>query len=107
MILFITWAVFKNVSLPYTQVSLNASQVYTGTIISPKETSMEVNLEASLAVYIIAILSFFGWIFLVVFGGVGLSALPIDMINEFRHRPKARKSAEMRKAKDAIVNAIT
>jgi LMBR1 domain-containing protein 1 len=63
-------------------------------------------LEASLAVYIMALLSFFGWIFLVLFGGVGTFALPIDMINEFRHRPKARKSSEMRKAKDAIVDAI-
>lgn len=44
MILFITWAVFKNVSLPYTQVSLEASQVYTGKVINPKETSMEIDL---------------------------------------------------------------
>lgn len=53
-----------------------------------------------------AILSFFGWIFVVIFGGVGLFALPIDMINEFRHRPKLRKSAEMRKARDALASAI-
>ena len=51
-------------------------------------------MEVSLAVYIIAIMSFFGWVFLVLFGGVGLFALPIDMINEFRHRPKPRKSNE-------------
>jgi hypothetical protein len=37
-------------------------------------------------------MSFFGWIFVVIFGGVGLFALPMDMINEFRHRPKARKT---------------
>jgi LMBR1 domain-containing protein 1 len=40
-----------------------------------------------------AILSFFGWILVVLFGGVGLFALPIDMINAFRHRPKLRRSA--------------
>jgi LMBR1 domain-containing protein 1 len=39
------------------------------------------NIETSFAVYVIAIMSFFGWIFLVLFGGVGLFALPIDMIN--------------------------
>jgi len=38
-------------------------------------------METSLAVYIIAIMSFFGWILLVIFGGVGLFALPMDMIN--------------------------
>jgi len=39
-----------------------------------------------------AILSFFGWIFVVLFGGVGLFGLPIDMINEFRHRPRPRRA---------------
>jgi LMBR1 domain-containing protein 1 len=53
-----------------------------------------------------AILSFFGWILVVLFGGVGLFALPIDMINDFRRRPKARRSAEMRKARDALTAAI-
>lgn len=46
-----------------------------------------------MAVYIVAILSFFGWIFLILFGGVGMFALPIDMINDFRKRPKLRKTA--------------
>jgi hypothetical protein len=32
-------------------------------------------------------MSFFGYIFLVIFGGVGLAALPIDMINDFINRP--------------------
>lgn len=54
----------------------------------------------------IAILSFFGWIFVVLFGGVGMFALPIDMINAFRHRPKPRKSSSMKKTKDNLVNAI-
>lgn len=44
-------------------------------------TKKVVQMEASLAVYIMALLSFFGWIFLVLFGGVGMFALPIDMIN--------------------------
>jgi len=59
-----------------------------------------------LAVYIIAILSFFGWIFVVLFGGVGIFALPIDMINAFRHRPKPRKSSSMKRTKENLVGAI-
>jgi LMBR1 domain-containing protein 1 len=35
----------------------------------------------SAPVYFIAILTFIGWIFLVFFGGVGLFALPMDLIN--------------------------
>jgi len=56
------------------------------------ENSYTLELEASFVVYVIAIMSFFGWFFVVLFGGVGLITLPIDMINHFRHRPKARKS---------------
>ena len=51
-------------------------------------------------------MSFFGWIFVVLFGGVGLFALPIDMINNFRHRPKARKSEEMTRTRDNLVRAM-
>ena len=33
-------------------------------------------------------------------------ALPIDMINAFRHRPKPRKSSSMKKTKDNLVDAV-
>lgn len=35
-----------------------------------------------------AFMSFFGYFFFVLFGGVGLSALPLDMIRAFTGRPK-------------------
>jgi LMBR1 domain-containing protein 1 len=43
-----------------------------------------------------AIMSFAGWILLILFGGVGLYALPIDLINEYRRRPRPRKSNLMK-----------
>lgn len=51
-------------------------------------------------------MSFFGWILVVIFAGVGLFALPIDMINQFRFRPRARKSKEMQKTKTNLAKAI-
>lgn len=110
MVLFISWAVFKWVNLPYSELSLNiANKVNRNAPINvptPGYSDKQMELEASLAVYIVAILSFFGWIFLVLFGGAGLFALPIDMINDFRRRPKLRKSAEMKKARDALAAAV-
>lgn len=41
-----------------------------------------------------AILAFVGWFLFAVFGGVGLSALPIDLIRDFFYRPRLRSSAE-------------
>jgi LMBR1 domain-containing protein 1 len=35
-----------------------------------------------------------GWVLFAVFGGIGLVALPIDLIQEFQHRPKPITQAE-------------
>lgn len=53
---------------------------------SNEENTLE--YEVSFPVYAMAFMSFFGYVMFVIFGGVGLSALPIDLIQEFRHRPK-------------------
>jgi LMBR1 domain-containing protein 1 len=45
----------------------------------------EVNV--SLAVYMIALMALFGWIFLVLFGGIGLITLPLDLIFAWKDRP--------------------
>lgn len=103
LVLFITWAVFKYVDLPVTTVSAegrtstSSSVDFNSIVVTTGNANLQ--LEASIAVYIIALMSFFGWVFVVLFGGVGLFSLPLDMINEFRHRPKARKSQEMMRTK--------
>ena len=38
--------------------------------------------------YMIAIASFVGWVFFAVFGGIGLVALPFDLMIEFKNRPR-------------------
>ena len=110
LLLFITWNFFKFVDLPV--YSVTGSEVTDLSAIdlnalTQAEVEKDLVLEASFAVYVIAIMSFFGWIFLVLFGGVGLFALPLDLVNEFRMRPQARKSDEMRQIKNNLVGAIT
>lgn len=53
-----------------------------------------------------AMMSFIGWVFLILFGGVGLFALPIDWINAWRNRPKARRSDEMRQTRQALARTL-
>jgi LMBR1 domain-containing protein 1 len=48
----------------------------------------------SLIVFILAVILFIGWAIFSIFGGVGLTALPFDMINEFKNRPKPITQAE-------------
>jgi len=44
------------------------------------------DLQVTLAVYLIAFISFFGWFVFVIFGGVGFFGLPINLINSWRTR---------------------
>jgi len=46
-------------------------------------------IQVGFDIYIVAVLCFIGWFFFAVFGGIGLSAVPLDMILEWVDRPKA------------------
>lgn len=54
-----------------------------------------------------ALLSFIGWIFLVFFGGLGFSALPLDLILEYVNRPVLRSSGEMMETKNLLKDRTT
>ena len=59
-------------------------------------------LTVSFPIYCIAFMSFIGWFLLVVFGGVGLTALPFDLIREFTMRPVLMTAKEAKEKKDLI-----
>ncbi|KAM9979046.1 hypothetical protein ACTFIZ_000380 [Dictyostelium cf. discoideum] len=44
--------------------------------------------RVSIALFIITMVAFFGWLLFIVFGGIGLVALPFDMISDFKNRPQ-------------------
>jgi hypothetical protein len=47
--------------------------------------------QLSIPIYIMVCMSLGGWVLLSVFGGVGLAALPIDLIQSFTNRPRILK----------------
>jgi LMBR1 domain-containing protein 1 len=55
---------------------------------------VQVVVRVSIVIFIVAVESFFGWFLFALFGGVGLIALPMDLINGFRTRPRPMDSAE-------------
>jgi len=57
----------------------------------------------SFLLYLISMLAFVGAFLLILFGGIGLAALPMDLINGFRKRPK-RMSREDYEKKKIIVS---
>lgn len=45
-------------------------------------------IDVSFPIYLIGIMSFISWFLFVVFGGIGLTALPMDLVHIFTTRPK-------------------
>ena len=46
-----------------------------------------ISYNVSFVIFTMAAMSFIGWILLILFGGVGLTALPIDLIGDFMDKP--------------------
>jgi len=64
--------------------------------------SKTISFRVSPMVLIIAIVNILGFVVLVVFGGVGLIALPLDLILEFKNRPRQIKLSEYSRRKVMI-----
>ncbi|KAI8927660.1 hypothetical protein BC831DRAFT_451739 [Entophlyctis helioformis] len=56
----------------------------------------------SIGVFIVAIVTLLGWVIFAAFGGVGMAAMPYDLLQEFQHRPKPITSAEYAERKVKI-----
>jgi len=57
------------------------------------ETTLKI--PVTFPVYVMGLLSFVGWFLLVMFGGIGLSAIPLDFINMYRFRPQKLSPQEL------------
>ena len=55
-------------------------------------------------VYLLALISFIGWFFFAIFGGIGFMALPVDLVMDFVTRPTPMKPEEYAKKKVDIGN---
>eukprot|EP00027_Filamoeba_sp_ATCC50430_P001449 CAMPEP_0168548398 /NCGR_PEP_ID=MMETSP0413-20121227/4536_1 /TAXON_ID=136452 /ORGANISM="Filamoeba nolandi, Strain NC-AS-23-1" /LENGTH=461 /DNA_ID=CAMNT_0008578691 /DNA_START=83 /DNA_END=1468 /DNA_ORIENTATION=+ len=53
-----------------------------------KESNAQVDYQISFILYIISMVTFVGMFLFVLFGGIGMVALPMDLINNFINRPK-------------------
>ena len=65
-------------------------------------SSTKLKLALRFDVYLIAVISFVGWFVFVAFGGVGMSALPLDLIIGFSDRPRKIDLAQYSRSKQEI-----
>jgi len=58
-------------------------------------TSTTVKFKVTFIVYVAALMSFIGWFLFVLFAGIGLGALPVDLILDFVHRPTPQEGSQI------------
>jgi len=103
LVIGISYAFLSKANIPLTSYGFAASNVTSSTGAVSWDTlstnsighSTSLQLDVSFPVYIMAFFSFIGWIFFLLFGGLGLFAIPMDLINDFRYRPKKKTQREL------------
>ena len=112
ILLVISWAFLRFADIPVTVITqttdgfLDSASVgqFTATQ-GTEETSLE--LTVSVIIYMIAFLSFIGWFLFGIFGGVGLSALPIDLVLSWQNRPILRPAKDLAETKVKLKHKAT
>lgn len=88
IVLFLTYAFLNKANIPVEERNCTTFVTLSNTGFSScSSKSNTLTMNVSFAVYLICLVAFCGWFLFVLFTGVGLSALPMDLINEFRTRP--------------------
>lgn len=59
-------------------------------------------IRLSIPTFFIGLMAFIGWFFFAIFGGVGLSSMPLDFILAFKNRPRFMDAAELAEAQQSI-----
>ena len=89
-------------SITYFEASTSAYKSTSSNKCTRDETQT-LELEVSFPIYLIGFMSFISWILFCVFGGIGLSAVPLDFFYDFCTRPKKRNIDEMMDIKAQII----
>lgn len=68
-------------------------------------STAEIEVRVGFHIYSIAALCWIGWWFFVLFGGIGLSSLPLDLIIAFRDRPRPIDEREFQRRREHLGQA--
>jgi len=61
-----------------------------------------IQLQLNISTFFAGFMAFVGWFFFVLFGGIGLSALPLDLVLSFVNRPRHMDAVEFAEAQIAL-----
>jgi LMBR1 domain-containing protein 1 len=93
---------FTDANNPAVFIPLNSTTTATHCV----RTDEILTITVSFPIYVIALASWIGWFILILFLGSGLTALPIDLINQFRFRPIPMKEDEFNRTKSELAKQV-
>lgn len=102
ILVFIAYGAFRKTDLADYEVVLYSALMTSESVISTvNQTTWSNGVQCTLPgfIFIIVFVIFIGWFIFVIFGGVGLVALPMDMIIDYFYRPRPRSAREMAERK--------
>lgn len=104
LVLGLMYGLLATTDIPVSTYSCDWSQRSSSALVLASCTTgtEDLQIPVTFPIYVMALMSFVGWFLLVLFGGVGLSAIPLDLINKFRFRPQRLTRAEL-DAKERLI----
>ena len=116
IILFGSYAALRYASLPVLAYSCQYNSTNPGAVLKDASTVVTesncvssqttLNITVSFPTYVIALASWIGWWLLILFLGSGLSALPVDLINQFRFRPVPMQKDQFAREKSEMASKV-
>eukprot|EP00569_Conticribra_weissflogii_P003296 CAMPEP_0171328156 /NCGR_PEP_ID=MMETSP0878-20121228/481_1 /TAXON_ID=67004 /ORGANISM="Thalassiosira weissflogii, Strain CCMP1336" /LENGTH=496 /DNA_ID=CAMNT_0011827985 /DNA_START=169 /DNA_END=1656 /DNA_ORIENTATION=- len=70
------------------------------------ETLGTINLNINASAFYAGLLAWLGWFFFALFGGIGLAAMPLDLILMFVHRPRHMDAVEFAEAQISLRDRV-
>jgi LMBR1 domain-containing protein 1 len=81
-----------NATLQMANMNTNDMAWITSTVVN--ETPIILTLQVSFGTFFAGLMAWIGWFLFAVFGGIGLSAVPLDLILTYTHRPRHLDAVE-------------
>ena len=74
--------------------------------VSGSKSNEALNIQVNIPTFFAGFMSFLGWFFFALFGGIGLAAVPLDLVLAWVHRPKHMDPSEFADAQMIIRNRV-
>jgi LMBR1 domain-containing protein 1 len=72
----------------------------------PNPKTEKLTLRVEFTTFYAGLMAFMGWFLFAIFGGIGISALPLDFILSFKNRPRHMTPEEFAEAKESIQTRV-